>query len=74
MPEYSDALMGYRESGPNRNVTLMRYAGRCVSCGYRVHVVPSGFDILKSGDCDAVLVCDVCYAKYPHEWEMAMNL
>jgi hypothetical protein len=70
---YSDVLMGYRESGPMRDITLMRYAGRCVSCGCRVHVVPSGFDVLRSGDSDARMVCDVCYAKYPDDWEMAMN-
>lgn len=71
MPD--DVLMGYRESGPNRNVTLMRYAGRCYSCGARVHVVPSGFEILRRDDCDARLICDVCYQRYPEDWERAFS-
>jgi hypothetical protein len=72
MPGYSDMIVGYRESGPQRNITLMRYAGRCVSCGCRVHVVPSAFDILQRDDCDAVLLCDVCDHNYPGEWETHM--
>lgn len=72
MPGYSDLLMGYRESGPERNVTLMRYAGRCVFCHVRVHVVPSGFDILQRSDCDARLVCNVCWQKNA-DWERDMG-
>jgi hypothetical protein len=56
-----DVLMGYRESGPMRNITLMRYAGRCIFCGHRVHVVPSGFDVLRSPDSDAKMVCNICW-------------
>jgi hypothetical protein len=73
MPAYSDLLMGYRESGPEANITLMRYAGRCIFCNYRVHVVPSGFDILQRDDCDAKLVCKECYETAgPDELERAM--
>lgn len=71
--QYDDILMGYRESGPERNITMMRYAGRCVSCGCRVHVVPSGFDILKSSNCDAALICDVCYHLHGEDLERAMS-
>jgi hypothetical protein len=56
-----DVLMGYRESGPERNITLMRYAGRCIFCGERCHVVPSGFDVLRSPDSDAKMVCNICW-------------
>lgn len=56
-----DVLMGYSESGPMRNITLMRYAGRCIFCNVRVHVVPSGFDVLRSGDSDAKMVCEKCW-------------
>lgn len=63
--EISDLLMGYSESGPMRNITLMRYAGRCFLCSVRVHVVPSGFEILQRSDCDATLICEKCYNN-PH--------
>ena len=56
-----DVLMGYRESGPERNITLMRYAGRCILCNCRVHVVPSGFDVLRSPDSDAKMICNICW-------------
>lgn len=69
MPEYSDLLVGYRESDPAHNITMMRYAGRCISCGNRVHVVPSAFEILQRDDCDAKVVCFDCQRKYPDEWE-----
>lgn len=59
--EISDLLMGYSESGPMHNITLMRYAGRCISCNVRVHVVPSGFDVLRSEDSDASMICEKCY-------------
>lgn len=72
MPGYSDILLGYRESDEYRNITLMRYAGRCVSCGSRVYVTPSGFDVLQRDDCDAVLLCTVCDRKYPDEWTRMM--
>jgi hypothetical protein len=72
MPGYSDILVGYRESDEYRNITLMRYAGRCVSCGSRVHVVPSAFDILQREDCDARLICNVCDHLYPGYWEHTM--
>lgn len=61
MAGYSDILMGYRESGPEHDIVMMRYAGRCIFCSCRVHVVPSGFDVLQRDDCDARLVCNVCY-------------
>jgi hypothetical protein len=72
MPGYSDILVGYRESDEFRNITLMRYAGRCISCGARVHVVPSAFDILQRDDCDARLLCNVCDHVYPQYWENTM--
>jgi len=56
-----DVLMGYSESGPMRNITLMRYAGRCILCGVRCHVVPSGFDVLRSPDSDAKMICEKCW-------------
>lgn len=59
MPD--DILMGYSESGPMRNITLMRYAGRCIFCGVRCHVVPSGFDVLRSPDSDASMCCEKCW-------------
>lgn len=59
--EISDLLMGYSESGPMRDITLMRYAGRCINCNVRVHVVPSGFDVLRSQDSDASMICEKCY-------------
>jgi hypothetical protein len=73
MAGYSDLLVGYRESDEYRNVTLMRYAGRCISCGARVHVVPSGFEILQRDDCDARLVCNICDRLYPDEYERVMG-
>jgi transcription elongation factor Elf1 len=57
----SDILMGYRESGPERDIVMMRYAGRCIFCGHKVYVVPSGFDVLKDGDSDAKMACNICY-------------
>ena len=68
MPAYSDLLVGYAESEEYRNITLMRYAGRCISCGRRVHVVPSAFEILRRDDCDAKLICRQCDRKWPDEW------
>lgn len=59
--KYHDALMGYSESGPNRNITMMRYAGRCVGCSVRVHVVPSAFELLQRDDTDAALFCEHCW-------------
>jgi hypothetical protein len=59
--KFHDILMGYSESGPNRNITLMRYAGRCIGCGVRVHVVPSAFDRLRDGDSDPALACEKCW-------------
>ena len=70
---YSDLLMGYRESGPMRNITLMRYAGRCIFCGCRVHVVPSGFDVLRSPDSDAKMVCDICWDDPTCDLDRAMG-
>jgi len=61
VPGPDDVLMGYRESGPMRNITMMRYAGRCIFCSHRVHVVPSGFDVLRSSDSDAKMICEVCW-------------
>lgn len=61
MPGPDDVLMGYSESGPMRNITLMRYAGRCIFCNVRVHVVPSGFDRLRSDDSDAKMICEKCW-------------
>lgn len=71
--KFDDLLMGYRESGPQRDITLMRYAGRCVFCGCRVHVVPSGFDVLRSPDSDAAMICDVCYHLAGDDIERAMG-
>jgi hypothetical protein len=71
--KYDDILMGYSESGPMRNITLMRYAGRCVSCGVRVHVVPSAFDLLQSSDSDPALICEKCYERHSDDLERAMG-
>jgi hypothetical protein len=73
MPAYSDLLVGYAESSEERNITLMRYAGRCISCGRRVHVVPSAFDILQRDDCDAKLICMECDRKHPGAWERELG-
>ena len=74
MPGYSDLLVGYRERDPVRTQLNLdtKYAGDCVSCGNRVYVTPSGFDILRRDDCDARLVCTFCNERYPEEWERAM--
>ena len=68
-----DILMGYSESGPMRNITMMRYAGRCIICNVRVHVVPSGFDVLRSGDSDAKMVCEKCYYHPDADWDRYMG-
>jgi hypothetical protein len=73
LPGYSDILVGYSESDERRNITLMRYAGRCISCSNRVYVVPSAFDILQRDDCDAKLLCFTCDNKWPGHWERAMG-
>lgn len=70
---YSDLLMGYRESDQFRNITLMRYAGRCIFCGCRVHVVPSGFDRLRSEDSDAKMVCSICWNDPDCDLDRAMG-
>lgn len=72
MPGYSDLLVGFHESDEYRNITLMRYAGRCISCGRRVYVLPSAFEILQRDDCDAKLICRACDHLYPDEWTRAM--
>lgn len=72
MPGYSDLLVGYREGDPFRQETFTKYAGRCISCGNRTHVTPSGFEILSRDDCDAKLICRQCDNKYPDEWVRAM--
>lgn len=69
----SDLLVGYRESDEARNITFMRYAGRCISCGARTYVVPSAFEILKRDDCDAKMLCNVCDHIYPQYWERVMG-
>lgn len=73
MPGYSDLLIGYREGDPRRGETFTKYAGRCVSCGCRTYVLPSGFEILQRDDCDARLLCFQCDDKYPDEWTRAMG-
>ena len=73
MPGLSDLLVGYRERDPVRAELMTRYAGRCYSCGTRVYVVPSGFDILQRDDCDARLICSFCDRRYPGEWERVMG-
>jgi hypothetical protein len=73
MPGPSDILMGYRESGPERDIVMMRYAGRCITCGHKVYVVPSGFDVLKDSDSDAKMVCNICYYHPEADWERYMG-
>ena len=73
MPGLSDLLVGYREGDPLRGEYLTKFAGRCYSCGNRVYVVPSAFDILRRDDCDARLICRQCDARYPGEWQRVMG-
>lgn len=73
MPGYSDILIGYAERDPRREHLLTKYAGDCVSCGVRVYVVPSAFEILRRDDCDASLVCFQCDEKYPEDRQRIMT-
>jgi hypothetical protein len=68
-----DCLVGYRESGPERDIVMMKYAGRCYSCNCRVYIVPSGFDIMRRDDCDPILICNVCDHLHPGAWERVLG-
>jgi hypothetical protein len=73
VPALSDLLVGWRERDPIRNELLTKYAGRCYSCGNRVFVPPSAFEILRRDDCDARLICSFCDRRYPDEWPRVMG-
>jgi hypothetical protein len=69
----SDMLMGYRESGPERDIVMMRYAGRCYFCNHKVYVVPSGFEILGGDDFDAKMVCNICWNDPDNDLDRTMG-
>lgn len=71
MPE--DVLVGYSESSEGRDITMMKYAGRCYSCSRRVYIVPSGFDIMRRDDCDPILICFDCDRRWPDAWTRVLG-
>lgn len=73
MPGPDDILMGYRESGPERDIVMMKYAGRCILCNNKTYVVPSGFERLRDSDSDPQMVCNVCWNDPTFDWERYMG-
>jgi len=65
MPDVEEVLVGCRADSRWHQAGLATtFAGRCESCHCQVFVKPSAFDLLRSDDHDARLVCEYCEHRF----------
>lgn len=65
MPALEEVLVGCRADSRWYQAGLaITYAGRCESCHCQVFVKPSAFDLLRSDEHDAKVVCEYCEQRF----------